>query len=177
MGLFGDNDIAGAEDLGVKDGTYEGIVSNVTTTANKNDETMMNLILSYDLEDVPFPVREWKSFPHPDYADELQWDDTNRDEKGNTEKSRKKRAKSFMKERLRSLGVPQERMNSLDPDDLIGLPVVVTIKKGDNGYAQVVRVSQPVEGHSSLPSPQGPGLEEFAAATTSNPAENPWKRA
>ena len=36
---------------------------------------------------------------------------------------------SFLKMRLKSLGVPETRMNTLQPEDLVGTDVVITVKK------------------------------------------------
>jgi hypothetical protein len=47
------------------------------------------------------------------------------------------RAKSFLKKRLLSLGIPENRMNQIGPDDLIGIDVYGTMKlKG--GFSNLV---------------------------------------
>jgi len=128
MGIFGDLDVQAAADdpFAVDDGTYTGTVTKSEVKKNK-DETKTFLVLEYTIEDDgPMGGRkasEWKNIPEPG--------DENAD-----------RSASFLKQRLLSLGVPPDRINSFEPEDALGVEVVFTVKNKD-GYANVTKVEQP----------------------------------
>jgi len=128
MGIFGDLDVQAAADdpFAVDDGTYTGTVTKSEVKKNK-DETKTFLVLEYTIEDDgPMGGRkasEWKNIP--------ETGDENAD-----------RSASFLKQRLLSLGVPPDRINSFEPEDALGVEVVFTVKNKD-GYANVTKVEQP----------------------------------
>lgn len=128
MGIFGDLDVQAAADdpFAVDDGTYTGTVTKSEVKKNK-DETKTFLVLEYTIEDDgPMGGRkasEWKNIPEAG--------DENAD-----------RSASFLKQRLLSLGVPPDRINSFEPEDALGVEVVFTVKNKD-GYANVTKVEQP----------------------------------
>jgi len=125
MGIFGDLDVQAAADdpFAVDDGTYTGTVTKSEVKKNK-DETKTFLVLEYTIEDDgPMGGRkasEWKNIP--------ETGDENAD-----------RSASFLKQRLLSLGVPPDRINSFEPEDALGVEVVFTVKNKD-GYTNVSRV-------------------------------------
>lgn len=148
--LFGDLDVAGAEELssGVPDGPRNAILTGVEVQFGKKDPNARFLVFSYTPEGYNFSVNEWKGIPsgRPE-----TWDNTIRDGKGRTQYDRNQLALSFLKARLVSLGVPEDRINSVQPSDLIGTPCIVTFKKDANGYSQVTKVALPGDSGVSLP--------------------------
>lgn len=127
MSLFGDLDIASADDdpFAIPDNTYDCYLTDVKVAPTKNgDKTGMTLI--YTIDDGAHKgkqIQEWRRIPdaaHPQEDDE--------------------RAKSYLKSRMLSLGVPENRINSVTADDLIGAHVHVTVKNS-NGYTNVRKVA------------------------------------
>jgi hypothetical protein len=125
MGIFGDLDVQAAADdpFAVDDGTYNATISACEVKPTK-DETKTGLILTYTITDegnmTGRKVSEWKQIPKPG--------DSNADS-----------AASWLKQRLLSIGIPSDRINSFEPDDAIGIDVVITVKN-NNGYANVNKV-------------------------------------
>ena len=128
MGLFGELDVASAEDnpWAVPANTYEADVYTVEVKTDKNEH--QGLAINYKISSGDHEgkmVGEWKIIPTPD------------DPKNPTPDEKK--AMSYLKMRLASLGVPESRMNSVDVNDLLGTPV--TIKVTVNGdFTNVSRV-------------------------------------
>lgn len=184
-GIFGDLDVAGADDLstGIPDGVYPAEVTNAEVIhGTKNSPDGIFLVLSYTVDGYEFPVREFKSIPKGSPA---TWDDTIQDNRGKTEAQRNKTSLSFLKARLASLGVPPERMNSLQPEFLIGTRVVVTLKKNPDGYSNITKVALPSESGVTLPTATAspalsivrPAATTVAASVTANMAvENPFAK-
>ena len=116
MGLFGELDVASAEDnpWAVPANTYEATVYEVKVKEDKNNHT--GLAINYKISSGEHEgklVSEWKAIPIPD------------DPKNPTAED--KRAASYLKMRLASLGVPESRMNTVDPNDLQGTEVVIKV--------------------------------------------------
>lgn len=128
MGLFGDLDVASADDnpWAVPANTYEADVYIVEVKSDKNENKGLSILYKITSGDhVGKTVSEWKIIPQPDDP----WNLTPEERK----------AMSYIKMRLASLGVPEERMNTVDVNDLMGLPV--TVKVTVNGdYTNVTRV-------------------------------------
>lgn len=129
MGLFGDLDVASADDnpWAVPANTYEADVFKVEVK-DSQDKAKKGLAITYKISSGDHEgktVSEWKEIPQP------------ADPKNPTPDEKK--ATSYLKMRLGSLGVPESRMNTVDVNDLQGLPV--TIKVTVNGdYTNVTRV-------------------------------------
>lgn len=126
MSLFGDLDIASAEDnpFDIPDNTYETYLTDVEVKRSKAGN--LGLALGYKIASGAHEgksISEWKNIPEPE-------DPANPSPKD-------LQAMSFLKSRLIDLGVPEERINSLEPKDLIGTHVYVTTKK--NGEYTNVR--------------------------------------
>ena len=125
MGLFGDLDVSSAEDNPwmVPANTYEADLYEVEVKPNKAGDKK-NLILTYKIssgEHTGKTVTEYKQVP--------SGSDTPED----------KKAASYIKQRLSTLGVPESRMNTVEVNDLVGTPV--TIKVTVNGeYTNVAKV-------------------------------------
>jgi hypothetical protein len=138
MGLFGDLDVASAEDnpWAVPANTYEATLFEVSVKEDKNKKPGLMLVYKISSGDhAGKTVSEWKVIPQP--ADPKN---PNADEK---------KAASYLKQRLASLGVPESRMNTVDTNDLLGTEVVITVKvNGD--YTNVSKV-EPRSGSVSAP--------------------------
>ena len=124
MGLFGDVDVASASDdpFKVPSGVYQAILSDVEVKPT-NDKSKVGMTLIFTLEGNEGDeaehngkqVREWKEIPTPADPKNLSPDD--------------KRAMSFLKSRLLDLGIPEDRVNSVEPDDLKGKEVTIQVKE------------------------------------------------
>lgn len=134
MSLFGDLDIAAAADdpFNIDEGVYEGTISAVTKKES-NDKTKKGLVITYTVTDEESPmigrkIDEWKNLPQPADPHNMTPEE--------------ERDVSFLKMRLKSLGVAEEDMNTVEPEDLIGTDVVFTVKKKGE-YTNVVKVELP----------------------------------
>lgn len=131
MSLFAGLDIASAEDPNyIKPNKYAAHVFKIEVGKTRNgDKTGMKLFYKID-EGQGAPkgatVMEWQHIPTP------------ADPKNMTEDEQ--RSLGYLKRRLSTLGVPEARMNTVSHEDLIGTPVYVTVKDGDNGYPSVAKV-------------------------------------
>lgn len=127
MGLFDELDIAGAADdpWAIPDNVYPAVVSKVEVKTNADGN--YGMYFTYTLNGGEFDgrkVSEYKRLPHPKDATPL-------------EPAAKETAKSYIKERLASLGIPEERMNSIDTDDLVAIECYIATKQ--NGKFTNVR--------------------------------------
>lgn len=116
MGLFGDLDVSSAEDnpWAVPPNTYEADVYTVEVKQSKEGNTGMAITYKISSGDhIGKTVQEWKSIPVPV------------DPKNPT--ADEKKAASYLKMRLKSLGVPESRMNTVDVNDLQGLAVIIKV--------------------------------------------------
>lgn len=201
MGLFDDAGIDDAElKVGAKiePGDYPGEVSGMEVKLSKEktaeDGTKSGgdrfVVLSYTLaEDVSeFPIQDWfrildegKTFDDLDDEDDsynvTPWGSKQ------TEKAFFKNAYKQLKKRLMSLGVPEDKVNSVGPDDLIGAPVIVSLVENKKStFPKIKDVSAPGSSGTSLPSAPGPSTTASAsspasasAAPTTAPS-NPFAR-
>jgi hypothetical protein len=147
MGLFDELDVAGAEDnpWSVPDNTYASVVSDVSVKKDKNGNMAMTFF--YKVTDGDYEgrsVSEYKRLPHKDDTDIL------------TGKALED-AKSYLKQRLGTLGIPEERMNSVEIEDLIGIECYITVKN-NKGYANVRNVTLT----SDVPVSAGDRVNPFA---------------
>lgn len=138
MGLFGDLD---ANDIssGLKDGNHPAMLTSVEKKFSKEKEdgtgNMPYLVITYsNIPGYDFDIQDWKSLP-PMPFDEMDDDVPQyRTKKGEpltlTERDHWKRQARFLKQALENLGVPVERMNTAEAedlnDDLAGLEVILT---------------------------------------------------
>lgn len=161
MSLFDGIDIASADDLskGMPPGSYPAVVSDVRKEVGSKKNPDGNfLVIEYTVDGFEFPAREKK------------WIPTDVEVQADPKSARL--ARSFLKDRLLSLGVPPERLNAVGPENLIGIEVTITMKERD-GYTNVSRVAlrdgtaEPV----SLPKATAPAE---VTATPVAPAVNPW---
>jgi hypothetical protein len=127
--IFGDLDIASAEDnpFAIPDGVYEVFVTECVVGLTKKEDKL-GMTLTYTIDGGPkdkSKISEFKHVPRP--SDDLTSD-------------QRERAKSFLKQRLASLGVPEDKMNSLYPADLIGTAAAITVVTNKEGYTNVTKV-------------------------------------
>jgi hypothetical protein len=126
--IFGDLDIAGAEDnpFAVPDNMYEAYVTDARVALTKAGDKL-GMTLVYTIDGGPQNGKQVSEFKHiPRNEDNMDPD-------------AKARTVSFLKMRLASLGVPEPKMNTLDPTDLIGTACTIVVKTKD-GYTNVNKV-------------------------------------
>lgn len=128
MGIFGDLDIASASDNPwlVPANTYEATVYTAEVKRDKNEILGMEIIYKISNgEHEGKTVREWKIIPEPQDPKNMTPDE--------------KKATSYLKMRLRSFGIPESRMNSMNINDILGLEVIVKVTVNGE-YTNVSRV-------------------------------------
>jgi len=140
---------------GPQPGTYPAVISGARL--NQHDDYGMALILEYKIEGYEYLVQEWFNLPNRPGP----WDDTTKDDRGYTEDQTNRRNLGLLKQRLLSVGVPETKVNEVDPvrGDLNGTEVVLTLVKNKKGYTAVakrdgVRVKPATA--NSLPEPTSP---------------------
>jgi hypothetical protein len=130
MSLFEGLDVASAADdpFKIPPNTYSCTVTAVKVGPTKaGDKIGMTLV--YTIQEGDFEgddITEWKEIPQPADPRNLTKDES--------------RALAWLKQRLLNLEIPEDRMNSVSDDDLVGLDVYVTTKEGKNGYTNVQKV-------------------------------------
>lgn len=137
MSLFGELDVASAEEIDyrVPDNSYTAFVFDVKVaeTAKKDK---VGMTITYKISEGEYAdktVQEWKQIPQPS------------DPKNPTEDE--KRSLSYLKARMETLGIPAERMNTVGPDDLIGIEVVITLAtKGEYQNVKKVVLKEDADG-------------------------------
>lgn len=133
MSLFEELDVAGADDnpWAIPDSTYACVVSDLDVKSNNGK---MGMTFKYKVMDGQYSgreVTEYKRVPHS--SDEVQMSPED-----------KAKAVSYIKQRLASLGIPEERMNGVSKDDLIGIECYVATKmNGDFINVRTVTLSAP----------------------------------
>lgn len=130
MGIFGDLDVEAAADdpFAIEDGTYNATITECSVKDNK-DKTKKGLTFKYQITDDGKmhgrKAQEWKNIPSSDDPQDV-----------------KDRDASYLKQRLLSIGIPADRINTFEPEDALGTDVVITVKNKD-GFANVNRVILP----------------------------------
>lgn len=137
MGLFGDLDVQSAADnpFDIPDGTYVCIINDVKVgpTKPKDGVTKIGMTLNYRIDEgekEDSNISEWKHVPAPE-----DLESSNSDIKKAAERSM-----SFLKSRMIDLGIPADRINDLEPEDLLGIRCSVTVAKNGQ-YTNVKRVA------------------------------------
>jgi hypothetical protein len=146
-GIFGDLGVDGTEvelpsSGGYKPGTYLAQISNAEIkVGTKKDDTAVNIILHYTLDDFPdsYAVQEYFGLPKT----AAPWDNLTvirETPQGQpvTEDSHNKWLLGILKKRLLSLGVPEEKVNDVKTENLIGIPVVIKLVKNGE-YTNIAR--------------------------------------
>lgn len=111
------------------DGVYRAFVYDVKTVNYKDTAKGKAVVFTYRIADGKFKgedVQEWKSAN--------SFDDNTK--------------KKWLKARILSLGVPESRLTNLDPQDLVGLEVMITLKKNGQ-YLNVNKVELVQSGNAA----------------------------
>ena len=116
MGLFDELDVAGAADnpFAIPDDTYPAVVSDVVT--KKNAKGNMGMTVIYKVTEGDYTGREiseYRRLPHPEDNDKL-------------DAAKAANSLSYIKRTLGRLGIPEDRMNSVGKDDLVGIQCYVS---------------------------------------------------
>jgi hypothetical protein len=117
-GLFGDLDIASASIVtGPPADAYKAIITRFERAATRNDENKFGLNITYTrLEG------EWEGYDEREWL----WIPTGPEPTEEEEKKDRNKARTKIKKRLVSLGVPEKQMNNLDPEVMLNLEVIIT---------------------------------------------------
>lgn len=153
MGLFDelDEDFTEIEEpaLGLPPGTYEAMVSSVTT---ESKDSGTYVVFTYTVtEEGPLKGKSHKEFKKTVV--------------GRAQNDKDREAIGYIKQRLRSLGVAPERMNTIDPDDLVGTEIALTLvnQRNNPDYRQVQKIVL-----LDASSDEAPVLPEPASSKTSS---------
>lgn len=133
MGLFDELevDVASAKDpFEIPVGMHLCYVTGAEMKVSKNGSKGLALTYKIDGGDHNGTlISEWKNVP----------------DKAALSTEEGKKSLGWLKQRLTSLGVPEDRMNSLEPEDLIGIHCYVTVKKNGE-YTNVTKVQVAPDG-------------------------------
>lgn len=113
----------------IPDNTYEAFVFDVSPVKPTKGGDKDGITITYKINGGDYDgevVREWKQVP--------------RVAAGSEPTHEQNKQFGYIKQRLSDLGVPAERLNSVDANDLIGTKVLITTK-ANNGYVNINRVS------------------------------------
>lgn len=144
MSLFGDLDLENAADdpFAIPPGTYNAVLTALTQENPKDPSKRPGFSFKYTItnpdEDpdnnaTGLTISEWKTIPAP------ITDDSTDEEKAEASRNR-----SFIKQRLLSLGVAPDDLDTVGSEDLVGTDVVLTVvKKGE--YTNITWVKLPVD--------------------------------
>lgn len=130
MSIFGDLDVdlddVSGDPFEIKDGTHKAVVSGFEL--KESNAGNKGISITYSLSDPDDPshgltVKEWKALPSE-----------------TMDTTTLKNTKNWLKQRLLSLGVPENRCNTVTAEDVMGVQVVVTTKKNGD-FTNVNRVA------------------------------------
>jgi len=130
MSIFADLDFDSVPDdpFYMPDNSYLTYVTKVKTGQTQAGDKF-GMTITYRVAEGAFEGREiteWKRIPQPSDPAHPSDDDL--------------KAMTWLKSRLKDLGVPNDRMSELDPEDLIGIKCVVAVKnKGE--YRNVTKIT------------------------------------
>jgi hypothetical protein len=137
MGIFGDLDVAGAESWALTPDTYKMVVSSAEAKLTKNGNKL-GLNINYTVVSGPkkgLSAYEWLWIPRKSVPVDGEIIDE-------TKQEHAARSIANLQSRMRAFGIPEARMNDADSDDMIGQPVLVTVKadKNDTEQMRIVKV-------------------------------------
>lgn len=136
-GLFDELDIAGAADnpFAIPDDTYEAVVSDLEVKKNDTKGTT-GMTVKYKVtagEYIGREITEYRRIPKKDDKEPLS-------------EEKAAQARSYIKRTLSRLGIPEDRMNSVTRDDLVGIQCYVsTTMNGDFINVRDVTLSRPAD--------------------------------
>lgn len=153
MGLFDelDEDFTEVEEptLGIPAGTYEAMLSSISTET-KDSGTF--LVFTYTVtEEGPYKGKSHKEFKKTVV--------------GRAQNDKDREALGYIKQRLSSLGVPPDRMNSIDVDDLVGTELALTLvnQRNNPDYRNVQKIVL-LDASADVPELPEPASSKKAAA-------------
>ena len=116
--------------VGLPANTYEAMVSDVTT---EQKDSGLYLVITYAVTAGPMKGKTHKEFQKMVVG------------RATTEKDQK--TLQFIKTRLLSLGIPADRQNTVEPDDIVGVEVAITLvpqkdRPQYNNISRVVLINQ-----------------------------------
>lgn len=176
MGLFDDvEDIDSAEVFtGVPAGTWHGIVYDVAMQNSSNGDPYIVFEYQFDVNGSEMKMSEWLRKPEGKRSD---WDYvTEVNAKGHTQGQFNEWALAKLKTRLSSLGVPAERFNQVEPENLVGLDITATVVKDKDDYSKIKRLSLKKENVTTRSLPTARPAEQVVSAPAAN-VPNPFARA
>lgn len=140
------------------------------------------LVLHFTIDGEKYSIQEWFRVSNKPSS---EWDDVNPlltkegspryfqsgKNKGQprTEKYELTQSYANLKRRLLSIGVPEDKVNVVGRDDLVGTDVILTTSLNPRGYAQIERVTVPGASGTSLPGRSAnaaPAANPFAGSTS-----------
>ncbi len=71
------------------------------------------------------------------------------------------RAKKFLKQRMVLLGIPQDRINQVGPEDMVGIEGYMEIKKDKNDNLRIVNIKLDAPPAGTLTAPPAPAANPF----------------
>ena len=147
MGFLSDLglDSVDADPNSFPDAKYAAFVYDAKMISYKDSSKGQALVLTYKIADglqKGKTIDEWKTANPFDDAQKKAW----------------------LKQRILSIGIPESKLNDVDPDDLIGTPIYFT-KKQKGEYHNVTFVEPRAEG-DSLSVTESPANAGVAASTT-----------
>lgn len=159
MGLFDGLDIASAEDdpFKVPAGKYKCVVVGAELGESANKNIVLKLTHSIvEGEEAGKLLTTRHTLPVVmSVADEALL--------SVEEQGKRKQSKSFLKKAMLDRGIPEGRINSVEPDDLIGQPVILTVQwKAGSDYPTIYSA------------PAAPGEVNTSAAATVSHEGNPF---
>lgn len=183
MGIFetygvSANEVAEPTFAAINPGVYVGqVLNDEIVHGSKEDPDYMGFLISYQLDGVPFPIQERFGLPKTPAPWDNQTVIGTRGGGNNpqpiTQDSQNRWLMGLLKQRLLALGVPEDRINSLEPGQLTGIPVVVKLVKNGE-YTNVARGPEGAKAKpqvtSTLPVATSPVAQANTAQTAFNPA-------
>jgi hypothetical protein len=179
MGLFDDAGIDEQElndlDTGLKDGKHPAVLTDLPLhEKTKEDGTVTRYqVFEWTVENHDWPVKQFFEILPPgltlatcdDTDDSFNVYNGRRGQVRQTQKAYYRGKMAALKRQYESLGIPEERMNTVSKEDLKNLKAVIETTRNKQGYAQIDKVSVPGASGTSLPKPPvGPVMNGATAS-------------
>ena len=143
--------VAAADDdpFGLPPGTHAVTITKVEIKDNK-DKTKKGLFITFSSQEDPTKnISNWNTLPNGN--DPAAWGPDDH------------RALSFLKRTFKQLEIPESRMDSVTPDDLIGMDCVITVTEGSNGFMNVRKIARQGSPNLSPAEVQASGGDPWAS--------------
>jgi hypothetical protein len=186
MGLFDDAGIdANDLDTGLKDGPHDAVLTEIVGRHPANNLDARGIqryysVFSWTTPDHDYPVKDFfevlpegRSFADLDDTDDSYNVYTN----GRTQKQVRQTELAYFRGKYRtlklyyiSLGVPEDKVNSVEESDLLNMKAVIVTKKNRGGFAQIVTVTVPGSSGVTLPTQSAVQNQPTQTVSASAPA-------